>query len=426
MPIPVFTSRYITFAYHMILNRRILSLSLFVALALSACTKNGSTPTPVTPVQPPVQPPGTVTTHADDLPPNDNTTPAINVSWDAASKKISHDIYFAEYGRIHRIGTNTLLLTYHCGGTGDSWNNIALRRSEDNGATWGTAQILMNSNTPGYYGFSDPDILLMSNGWLMLSYVGRGNPDDNGHDNVQIRVSKDNGLSWGDPKIIATGRSWEPGMVQLADGDIEIFYSSEAKWWPGANPQQDILLIHSTDNGSTWSAPKEVAYATGSRDGMPTPLLLSGNKGIVFPIESVNNSKSPWILWSSIDAKWNYNTNGNTQNQRRWLATNDAVFGGAPFMVQLITGETLLSMQDAGGRNIGSNWKKSTMLIYKGNSSATNFSRVADPWPNLPTGEGAYYSSMFLKDENTVVLVTTRNFGDGHSEIYWKEGHVTH
>jgi hypothetical protein len=405
------------------LHKRIILLAVAFTMAFSACKKDSNTPpTPVPPVTPPV----TGNTHPDDLPATDNSTPALTINWNSTATKISHNVYFAEYGRIHRVANNTLMLTYHCGGTGDSWNNIALRRSTDNGATWGNAQILMNSNTPGYYGFSNPDILVMKNGWLMLAYVGRGNPDDNAHDNVQIRISKDAGLTWGNPQIVATGRSWEPGMVQLSDGDIEMFYSSEANWWPGSNPQQDILLVHSTDNGTTWSAPKEVAYAAGKRDGMPTPLLLNNNKGIVFPIESVNDNKSPWVMWSSTDAKWNYSSIGTAQNGRRWLATTDNIFGGAPFMVQLQSGETLLSVQDAGGRNIGSDWKKSTMLVYKGNSVAKNFTKVSDPWPNLPTGEGAYYSSMFLKDQNTVVLVTTRNFGDGHSEIYWKEGHITH
>ncbi|SDD74213.1 BNR repeat-like domain-containing protein [Mucilaginibacter pineti] len=374
---------------------------------------NGKTDPPVTPVK-----------HADDTPPVDNSTSTVNITWDATAKKISHDVYYAEYGRVKRISATTLLLTYHCGGANDYWNNIALRRSDDNGATWGDAQILMADNIPGYYGFSNPDILVMKNGWLMLAFVGRGNPDDNAHDNVQIRISKDQGLSWGDPKIIATGRSWEPGAIQLSDGDIELFYSSEANWWPSSNPQQDILFIHSTDNGATWSSPKEVAYASGFRDGMPTPLVLKDNKGIVFPIESVNNSKSPWVLWSSTDAKWNYNTNGTTSNGRRWLATTNNVFGGGPYMVQLSTGETLLSFQDGDGRAI-SDWKKSTMLVLQGNSVGANFSKTTRPWPNLPLNEGAYYSSMFLKDDNTVVLITTRNFSDNHSEIYWKEGHIT-
>jgi hypothetical protein len=365
------------------------------------------------------------TTHADDVPPIDNSKSTVTITWDASATKISHDVYFAEYGRIRRISPTSLLLTYHCGGVSDYWNNIALRRSDDNGATWSDAQILMTSNVPGYYGFSDPDILVMQNGWLMLTYVGRGNPDDNQHDNVQIRISKDNGVSWGNPQIIALGRSWEPGTVQLANGDIEMFYSSEAKWWPSSSPQQDILFIHSTDNGAHWSSPKEVAYFSNDRDGMPVPVLLNNNKGIAFAIESVNNSQSPWIMWSSTDAKWNYAGDGSTQNGRRWLATNDNIFGGAPYLVQLPTGETLLSFQASDGRNIGSDWQKSTMLIYTGNSVGNNFTRLANPWPQLPVNEGAYYSSIFLKDATTVVLVTTRSMPDGHSEIWWKEGHLS-
>lgn len=404
-------------------SKRFILLALLALAGLSACKKDsgnsgggggGTVPPPTNP-----------NTHADDVPVSDNSTSSVNITWDATAKKLSHDVYYAEYGRMRRVNSSTLVLTYHCGGPGDYWNNIAFRKSTDNGATWSDAQILMASNVPGYYGFSDPDILVLQNGWLMLAYVGRGNPDDNAHDNVQIRISKDNGTSWSDPKIIALGRSWEPGMVQLADGDIEMFYSSEAGWWPSSNPQQDILFIHSTDNGTTWTSPKEVAFATGYRDGMPTPLLLKDNKGIVFPIESVNNTKSPWVLWSSTDARWNYSGNGSTQNNRRWLATSDNVFGGAPYMVQLSTGETLLSFQDGGGRNIGADWKKSTMLVYRGNTVANGFHRINDPWPNLPVTEGAYYSSMFLKDDNTVDLITTRNFSDGHSEVWLKEGHIT-
>jgi hypothetical protein len=403
-------------------NRSYLIALLAVALSTGACKKGSGGGGGIDPVLPPTTG-GTV--HTDDLPVADNSTSTVNITWDATARKISHSVYYAEYGRIQRVGANTLLLTYHCGGANDYWNNIAIRRSEDNGATWSDAQILMNSNTPGYYGFSNPQILVMQNGWLMLAFNGRGNPDDNAHDNEQIRISKDNGLTWSDPKIVATGRSWEPAMVQLPDGDIEMFYSSEANWWPSNNVQQNILMIHSTDNGTTWSSPKEVAYASGYRDGMATPLLLSGNKGIVFPIESVNNPKSPWVLWSSTEAKWNYSSIGSTQNNRRWLATNDNLFGGAPYIAQLTTGETLLSFQEAGGRMISSDWKKNTMLMYRGNSVAKNFTRINDPWPNLPANEGAYYSSIFMKDANTVVLVTTRNMADNHSEIWWKEGRIT-
>lgn len=66
------------------------------------------------------------------------------------------------------------------------------------------------------------------------------------------------------------------------------------------------------------------------------------------------------------------------------------------------------------------------MLVYSGNSEAKNFTRMNNPWPDLTENEGAYYSSLFVKDARTVVLVTTRNNAQGISSIWWKEGKIMH
>jgi len=398
--------------------RQHIALFLTLFLALSACKKNNPDPTP---------PPGNTGVHPDDQPVADNSTPTLTITWEAAARKISHETEYAEYGRVHRVKGDTLLLTYHFGDRQNYWDNIAIRRSIDGGTTWSEADTIMVDNDPAYYGFANPDLLVLANGDVILAFNGKGNPDTNDRSNIQIRVSKDRGWTFDAPRIVARGRSWEPAMIQLPNGEIQLFYSSEAAWWfgPGtSNPQQEILLVTSADNGLSWKSPKRVAYTSGMRDGMPVPLILKDNKGIVFPIESVNNTRSPWIVWSSMDASWNYQGMGTPENGRRWLATAENIWGGAPYLIQLPTGETLLSCQDAGGRSIGSDWKKNTMLVMSGNSVAKNFTNITYPWPNLPANEGAYYSSLFLKDANTVVMVTTRNFSDNHSEIYWKEGKI--
>lgn len=407
---------------------QVLHLRLFLFLSLScclaACGKDADPP----PVNPPPPPPAN--THADDLPPEDNTLPAnVSIAWGTTARRLSHAVYSAEYGRLEKLGGDTLFLTYHCGNQGAEWDNIALRKSFDGGTTWTEPEIVMADNNPAYYGFANPDLQVLQNGWIMMAYTGRGNPDDNLHDNIQVRISRDRGLTWGPPQVIVSGRSWEPAILQLPDGEIQVFYSSEARWWSGigsTNVQQEILMVRSTNNGAAWSSPKQVAYTAGMRDGMAVPLLLKDGKGIVFPIESVNNSRSPWIVWSSLSARWNYSGPGTPANNRRWPASAENIWGGAPYLVQLPAGPTLLAVQDAGGRSIGSDWKKNTMLVLVGNPMARNFSRITYPWPNLPVNEGAYYSSLFLKDAQTVVLVTTRNFADGHSEIWWKEGRLTY
>ena len=159
---------------------------------------------------------------------------------------------------------------------------------------------------------------------------------------------------------------------------------------------------------------------------MPQALLLDDNKGIVFAIETVNDTRSPYIVWSSLAAKWQYKSDASEKNQRRWQAYSVPVWGGAPAMAQLPGGQTVLAVQTEGGRKIDryKNWKKNTIVTFTGNTVAKNFGNLTYAYPNLPVNEGAYFCSLFLKDPRTLWLISRRNFQDGHSEVYLKEGHV--
>ena len=344
----------------------------------------------------------------------------VRINW-GTPVKVSHSVYNAEYGRLCFLNSDTVLLVYHCGDINNSWDNIAYRRSFDGGTTWTSEQLVKADNDPNYYGFCNASFLALRNGKILMAYIGRGNPDVNANDNVQLKVSTNRGQSFGASKTLAYGRAWEPAMVEMPNGDIELFYSSEARWWNGigsTNVEQEILMITSKDGGNTWTSPVSVAYTSGMRDGMPVPVILRENKGIVFTIESINNSNSPYLLWSSIDNSWKEKT-----QVKRYLATNQIAFGGAPYLAQLPSGETLLSFHADGGRTI-TDWKKSTMVVFIGDSMAQNFANISYPFPNLPSNEGAFMNSIYIKDINTVVAIGSRNFADGHSEVYWVEGDI--
>jgi hypothetical protein len=364
----------------------------------------------------------------DSIPPVDNSTPRLNIVWDKTGKKISHEVYFAEYGRIRRLHGDTLLLIYHCGSPGNEWDNIVLRKSYDNGGSWQAPLLVAKDDDPRYYGFSTPDLLVLKNGWLLMAYTGRGKPDDSTHNNIQLCISKDKGQSWSKPAIVSVGRSWEPGMVQLPGNEIELFFSTELSGSRRSQgrPEQRVTLMTSSNNGQSWSKGKEIAFMKGGRDGMPIPLVLKDNKGIVVAIESVHSKKSPYMLWSSMKKKWDYKTLPFEANGRRWFGAAGKLWAGAPYIIQLLSGETVVSVQDTGGRKINryTDWKKNTMLVMIGNSIAKNFTNVTYPWPNLPVTEGAYFNSLFVKNDSTIVAVSTRNFADKHSEVWIKEGHV--
>jgi hypothetical protein len=349
--------------------------------------------------------------------------PISSIEWELP-EKISHEVFSASYPRICQVDDNTLFLVYHGGDPNNSWDTIYLRKSFDRGSTWSEVTILMQDNNSNYWGFSNPELLKLRNGRILLAFTGRGKPDDNQHGNIQVMHSDDNGENWTSPRIVAYGRSWEPAMIQHPGGDIMLFYSSEAQWWgqvPFDETQQEILMVSSNNDGNSWSLPKTVAYTNGKRDGMPVPLVLKGQSGILFAIESVGNMDSPWLLHSTLENRFKEKA-----SITRWLAAPKALveFGGGPYIAQLPTGETILSLHDTGGREIGSDWRKNTMYVLIGDSSGRNFSKLSFPFPNLPVDEGAFFNSIHVLDKNTVLALSSRIFSDLHSEVHCVKGKI--
>lgn len=340
-----------------------------------------------------------------------------------SAKKISPEGYFADYGRIKRIGnTDTLILVYQGGPNNGDWVNVCMRMSYDNGNTWSEQRILMNieDHINEYWRFCTPEVLVLKNGWVLVAYEANAKPDEN-KSSVQILLSKDTCKTWEGPVIYITGRSWEPAMVELPNGEIELFYSSEARWWPNEPIYQEIMQIYSTDKGYSWSQPRTVAYYPYKRDGMPVPLLLQGNKGVVFAIETVNSTVSPFIVKRDLASPWILTTSNFTSSPWRWVVSNFSGHGGAPYLLQLPTGEVVLSAHIYRGGD----WHQNNyMQVMIGDNNAKNFSQLTTPWGALPLNQSAVNNSLFLKDQETIVAVSCRMFPDGSGGIYWLEGKI--
>jgi hypothetical protein len=347
--------------------------------------------------------------------------PISHIEWQNPIK-VSHQVYNAAYPRMLQLGGDTLFLAYHGGDENNSWDNIYLRKSFDRGNSWSDPEVLMEDNDPNYWGFANPEFVELDNGRILMAFTGRGRPDDNQHDNIQVMHSDDRGATWSSPRIVAYGRSWEPAMIQHPNGEVLMFYSSEARWWgTDQEIEQEILLVTSENDGISWSNPESVAYSNGNRDGMPVPIVLREGKGLAFAIESVGNTDSPWILHSSLSDR--YSSDGLIA--RELAAPKNLVnFGGGPYLIQLPTGETILSCHDTGGRTIGSDWMKNTMYVLIGDEEARNFGSVSYPFPDLPADEGAFFNAIHSLDANTIIALGSRNFSDGHSEVHWVTGDI--
>jgi hypothetical protein len=347
------------------------------------------------------------------------------IEWDDPSTaiKLNPASTFGEYGRVERVGaSDTLLLVYHGGPDPGDWLNIYLRKSFDNGKTWASQETLMDlADYPGqYWRFCTPEILQLQNGWILVAFEANARPDEN-QSSIQVLVSKDSGATWSDPLIYKTGRTWEPSMVQLPHGEIELFYSSEAKWWGSDDLYQDIQVIRSTDNGESWSAPRVIAYYPRRRDGMPVPTVLQGNKGVVFGIECVGSSNSPYIIHRDMNEQWILETSDFINGPHRWLVSGFSAHGGAPYLLQLPTGEIVYSAHIYRGGDWHQNNYQEVLI---GDNGAKKYEGLTYPWGILPMGESAVNNSLFLKDESTIVTISTRMFSNGTGGLYWLEGKI--
>lgn len=363
---------------------------------------------------------------------NSPTSVKHTISWDATKTlhQISPTGLQAEYPRIIRISQDTLLCSYHGGSGSDHWVNIYLQKSYDNGQTWTEPSVLMDKEKSSigsrYWRFANPEMIKLKNGWIVMSFIGNGNPETNDNCHVMVITSKDNGQTWSDPIIVGRGRTWEPMIVQLPNGELEMLVASEAAWYPGSNLAQEIFYSRSTDNGQTWTEFKRASYSPNRRDGMPVAIVMQGNKGILYTIEIVNDGGfgSPSVLHRPLDGEWDGTDWDGVSDDDRWKVDING-HGGAPYMIQLPTGEVVLSAHTNGRNGI---WQTSYPRIVVGDSNGKNFTTPVTPLSNLPASEGAYYNSLFLKDENTVWLVVTHSLYEGTTrkkgEIKFLEGKI--
>ena len=356
------------------------------------------------------------------------------VEWDSEKKLVclTPEPLQVEYPRMCRVDDNKILLTYH-GGASDHWQNSYLRKSYDNGKTWTDPVTIYTASGSflgsGYNRICNPEMTKLKNGWIILTVVANGNPETNNNCKVLATISKDGGETWGDPFVVGRGRTWEPQVVQLPGGELELLVSSEAYWWDNQrnNLFQEILSTRSTDNGETWTTYKRASYKPAARDGMPVAVVMQGNKGVLFVEESVNGNVPPTLVHRKLDEEWDTADWDNADDSRRWRTKLNSG-AGAPYMIQLPTGEFLIM---AHTNQTGEVWQTNRPQVLMADNTGHNFKYSRLPLSGstpLPAGTGAYYNSFFLYDNDTVWLLITKAEYNGQtrksSDVMVLEGKI--
>ncbi|MCX6377790.1 MAG: sialidase family protein [Armatimonadetes bacterium] len=328
------------------------------------------------------------------------------IEWDKSTLVLIHK--GGSYARVIRLKGGDILCCF------EEWGKSYVRRSTDNGKTW--VELILLAEAPRTWS-ANPELLQLANGWILFFHNER---PSNGvrHFTIQVLVSKDQGRTW---KHLAQAYRadvnphngcWEPAAIQLPTGEIQLFFANENPYRD--SKEQEITLLRSFDNGKTWSKRETVSFRAGHRDGMPVPCVLRDGKGIVVAIEDNGYTPmfTPAIIHTSMQDNWKQRF-ASGASPRRWRAVNKPIsveWGGAPYIRQMPTGETILSFQSSVGR------EKPQMVVYVGDENAKNFDERTVPFD--ASKPGGWWNSLFVKDDHTVTAISSCNGGvwaiDGH------------
>ena len=327
----------------------------------------------------------------------------MHIEWDSSSR---HFVNEGSYARVKKLINGDLCLVYGYGP--DIW----LRKSIDGGKNWQTA---IKVSSDERYIYTNSELLQLQNGWLLYMWNARPKKENLYEYKIMAAISRDEGDSWEEEQVLYAAEKifcdgcWEPAALQLPSGEIQVYFANEGPYTQSS--EQEITLLRSYDNCESWSVPQTVSFRAGSRDGMPVPLMLQNGSGIVMAIEDngIAGRFKPVIIrtndnWHSgvVDAGSPYRTHA--LDERCQLP--DSIYAGAPYIIQLTNGATMLSVQSTEGR-CGTNEKFANMQVYIGDDNACNFADPSAPFPTLEPHAQALWSSLCQIDENTVMAVSS-------------------
>ena len=258
------------------------------------------------------------------------------------------------YTRVKQLPDGSYILLYNDEKNG---KGVRMLRSED-GVKWGEYSTVFEPYDDKLY--ANPDALVLDNGDILVCTAWRfsktyyTNPMRGG---ISIKRSTDNGKTWSAEQIIFTGINWEPYMLQLRSGEIQIYWTNTTcHVLPSCNnTSTGTAILRSFDNGYTWTGDTSVPYsgqvvakqATEVIDGvqfytdqMPVAVELQ-NGMIALALESrLNHNNTYRITMAYTSDNWAESIPLDGVGPADKF-TNKFV-GTAPYIAQFASGEVIL------------------------------------------------------------------------------------
>lgn len=351
----------------------------------------------------------------------------IRIAWDFSSIQRIADK--GGYPRLLRLQDSSVIIVYE-----DREGNFKYKRSYDEGISWSDPVTAFSrfeytgkNGKSVMVNIANSEIIQLKNGDIIIGCNYRPAEAEVAPYSIAIRRSTDNGETWTEPQILYDAAPrfhdgcWEPSFLQLPDGELQVYFANENAYQK--SDEQEISMLNSSDNGITWTKiPKTVSFRKDRRDGMPVSRLI--NDEIVAVIEDNNIDRfKPYTVRTKISDNWSAPVLGDSP-QREYALTEriaDSAYLGAPYLLKLPTGETVISYQT--NENRDPDWELSTMEVAIGDKTARNFGKRTQPF-DVPLGKEAKWNSLALWNNHTVVAVSSTNFASEHPAPYIIKGYI--
>ena len=349
----------------------------------------------------------------------------IRIGWDY--RKQCH-VGSGVYSRLKLLSNDTLTCVYSVN------RGVYIRKQKD--GIW-SDPLLVAVDPTRQYDYTNAEMTELADGTLVYAWNARPLPKTGKPYKIMAALSNDGGLSWHNEQTLFVAGTdfeegcWEPVVAQLPSGEVQLFFANE---YEVPDKQQHIAMMRSFDNCKTWQKPEIVCFREKSRDGMPVPVILQKKKGIALAIEDngLNGAFKPVIIYTSLKDNWQSGTVA-ADSPRRWgaLTGRDTlaapIYAGAPYLIQLTSGETLLSFQSGEGRKSENTLDHSLMQVYVGDNEALEFSCKSTPFP-FPGNERAktLWCALEQTGDNTVMATASVSGLEKKNGVWTSTGKIFH
>ncbi len=263
------------------------------------------------------------------------------------------------YPRVKKMANGRYILFFQNKQTGNSIYYI----TSDDLESWSAPQFLFEYKSDGDVKYASCDAIVLDNGDILAFCSYRtlndyaNNPDKNG---IVMKRSRDNGLTWSNEERVYVGTNWEPYALQLASGEIQVYYTNTYCYYDVADisdASTGTAMIRSFDRGYTWTSDLSTPYSgqivsqTATRiagdfqlysDQMPSAIEMLGTGKIMLALETRLNKEHEYRITLSYSSD-NWSTPlSNTEAGPSEKITN-AWTGAGPSLRQFTSGEIVCS-----------------------------------------------------------------------------------